>query len=118
MDMFNAFKEYGQVLRGRVYSQLSEGGNINWNTFDNKIISLANSFLNASKGNLNQFMETLTRVMISYNAPIDTKLLNLITPDTYKDIATTIALAVITKKPGEIKENREPSEEITEDKAL
>ncbi len=101
MDMYNAFKEYGQFLRGRVFSSLSEGGEINWNTFNNKIISLSNSFLDASKGTFNQFMETLTRVMISYDAPIDSNLLQMITKDTYKDIATTIALAVMTRKPGE-----------------
>ncbi|WP_457635534.1 hypothetical protein [Persephonella sp.] len=101
MDMYNAFKEYGQFLRGRVFSSLSEGGEINWNTFNNKIISLSNSFLDASKGTYNQFMETLTRVMISYDAPIDSNLLQMITKNTYKDIATTIALAVMTRKPGE-----------------
>ncbi len=101
MDTYEAFKEYGQFLRGRVFSSLSEGGEINWNTFNNKIISLSNSFLDASKGTFNQFMETLTRVMISYDAPIDSNLLQMITKDTYKDIATTIALAVMTKKPGE-----------------
>ncbi len=101
MDMYNAFKEYGQFLRGRVFSSLSESGEINWNTFNNKIISLSNSFLDASKGTFNQFMETLTRVMISYDAPIDSNLLQMITKDTYKDIAMAIALAVMTKKPGE-----------------
>lgn len=108
MDMYNAFKEYGQFLRGRVFSSLSEGGEINWNTFNNKIISLSNSFLDASKGTYNQFMETLTRVMISYDAPIDSNLLQMITKNTYKDIATTIALAVMTRKPGEeIEEKKE-----------
>ncbi|HHG73633.1 MAG TPA: hypothetical protein ENK22_01125 [Persephonella sp.] len=111
MDMYNAFKEYGQFLRGRVFSSLSEGGEINWNTFNNKIISLSNSFLDASKGTYNQFMETLTRVMISYDAPIDSNLLQMITKNTYKDIATTIALAVMTRKPGEeIKEKKETVE--------
>jgi len=108
MDMYNAFKEYGQFLRRRVFSSLSESGEINWNTFNNKIISLSNSFLDASKGTFNQFMETLTRVMISYDAPIDSSLLQMITKDTYKDIATTIALAVMTRKPGEkVEEKKE-----------
>ncbi|GAB6072404.1 hypothetical protein JCM14244_07810 [Venenivibrio stagnispumantis] len=101
MDMYDSFKEYGQFLRGRVYSSLSEDGDINWNTFNNKIISLANSFLDASKGTFDQFMETLTRVMISYDAPIDSNLLSMIRKDSYKDIATTIALSVMTRKPEE-----------------
>jgi len=99
MEYFNAFKEYGQFLRGRVIAKLSEKGNVNWNTFNNKIISLSNSFLDASKGNYQQFMETLTRVMISYDAPIDSSLLQMIYKNTYKEIATTIALSLMTKKP-------------------
>jgi len=106
MDMYEAFKEYGQFLRGRVFSSLSESGEINWNTFQNKIISLSNSFLDASKGTYNQFMETLTRVMISYDAPIDSNLLQMINKNTYKDIATTIALSVMTRKPGEKTEEK------------
>lgn len=115
MDMYNSFKEYGQFLRGRVYSSLSENGDINWNTFNNKIISLANSFLDASKGTFDQFMETLTRVMISYDAPIDSNLLSMIRKDSYKDIATTIALAVMTRKPEEkSEENKKSFKEIKE----
>ncbi|MFN3788028.1 hypothetical protein [Sulfurihydrogenibium azorense] len=111
MNYFEAFKDYGQFLRGKVISQVSEGGNVNWNTFNNKIISLSNSFLDAGKGNFQQFMETLTRVMISYDAPIDTNLLKLINKDTYKEIATTIALSLMTKKPNEekLKENQQTS---------
>ncbi len=98
MNHFEAFKEYGQFLRGKVLSQLSEGGNINWNTFNNKIIALSNSFLDASKGSFEQFMETLTRVMISYDAPINTDHLSMLNKNNYKEIATTIALAVMTEK--------------------
>ncbi len=109
MKHFKAFKEYGQFLRGRVLSQLSEGGNINWNTFNNKIIALSNSFLDASKGSFDQFMETLTRVMISYDAPINTDHLEMINRDTYKEIATTIALALMTEKS---KNNKNIDEEV------
>jgi CRISPR-associated protein Cst1 len=117
MNHFEAFKEYGQLLRGRVYSQLSENGAINWNTFNNKIISLANSFLDASKGSFEHFMETLTRVMISYNASIDTDLLSMLGKDTYREISTVIAISLMTKKPGEEKPS-EQKEEIVEEKSL
>ena len=103
MSYFEAFKEYGQFLRGKVYAQLSEAGDINWNTFHNKIIALSNSFLDASKGSFEQFMETLTRVMISYDAPINTDHLEIINRNTYKEIATTIALALMTSKSNEEK---------------
>ena len=109
MKHFEAFKEYGQFLRGKVLSQLSEGGNINWNTFNNKIIALSNSFLDASKGSFDQFMETLTRVMISYDAPINTDHLKMINRDTYKEISTTIALALMTEKS---KDNKKIDEEV------
>ncbi|WP_457623137.1 hypothetical protein [Persephonella sp.] len=98
MSHFEAFKEYGQFLRGKVISQLSEGGDINWNTFNNKIIALANSFLEASKGSLDQFMETLTRVIISYDAPITADHLSYINKENYREIATVIALSVMTEK--------------------
>ncbi len=117
MNYFEAFKDYGQFLRGRVYSQLSENGAINWNTFNNKIISLANSFLDASKGSFEHFMETLTRVMISYNASIDTDLLSMLSKDTYREISTVIALSLMTKKPGEEKPS-EQKKEIVEEKSL
>jgi len=113
MKHFEAFKEYGQFLRGKVLSQLSEGGNINWNTFNNKIIALANSFLDASKGSFEQFMETLTRVMISYDAPINTDHLKMINRNTYKEIATTIALALMTEKSKDSKQKDKEVEGIS-----
>jgi len=113
MKHFEAFKDYGQFLRGRVLAQLSEGGNVNWNTFNNKIIALSNSFLDASKGSFEQFMEKLTRVMISYDAPITADHLKMINKDNYKEIATTIALAVMTEKSKGDKKNETKIEENT-----
>ena len=118
MNYFEAFKEYGQFLRGKVLKQLSESGDINWNTFNNKIISLSNSFLDASKGNFQQFMETLTRVMISYDAPIDANLLEMIDKTTYKEIATTIALSLMTRKPNEERLKDKKEVEMEEETAL
>jgi CRISPR-associated protein Cst1 len=112
MNSFEAFKSYGQYLRGKIVSQLSEGKDVNWNTFNNKIISLANSFLDASKGSFQQFMETLTRVIITYDAPIDAEMLNMINKNTYKEISTTIALSLMTnstKKP--VKEEQQKTVE-------
>jgi CRISPR-associated protein Cst1 len=118
MNYFEAFKEYGQFLRGKVLKQLSESGDINWNTFNNKIISLSNSFLDASKGNFQQFMETLTRVMISYDAPIDANLLQMIDKTTYKEIATTIALSLMTIKSDEEKSKDKKEVKMEEGTAI
>jgi len=59
---------------------------------------LSNSFLDASKGNFQQFMETLSRVIISYDADIDNSLLKVLDKTNYKEIATTIALSLLVKK--------------------
>jgi hypothetical protein len=54
--------------------------------------------LDASKGNFQQFMETLSRVIISYDADIDNSLLKVLDKTNYKEIATTIALSLLVKK--------------------
>jgi len=43
-------------------------------------------------------METLARVIISYDAPIDTNLLKILDKTNYREIATTIALALLVEK--------------------
>jgi CRISPR-associated protein Cst1 len=101
--IYEASKEFGQSLRGKVADRLAktnDGGqrNIDWNTFENRIIELSNLFLDASKGNFQQFMEALTRVTISYDAYIDTNLLNILDKTNYRDIATTIALSLLVRK--------------------
>jgi len=118
MNLFEAFKEYGQFLRKRIYSQLSEGREVNWNTFNNKIISLANSFLDASKGSFDHFMETLTRVVISYNAPIDADLLSMLNKDTYREVSTVIALSLVTDPGSKGKESPKQKEEVVKGKLL
>jgi len=99
MVNFEAFKEYGQNLSRKIYSQLKERGGFDPNTYNNKKISLANAFLNASKGDLRQFMETLTRVIITYNAPINNELLSMINENTYREISTLIALSIMAELP-------------------
>lgn len=111
MNSFDLFKDYGQFLRGKVIKKLSDGQEVNWNTFNNKIISLANSFLDASKGSFSQFMETFTRVIISYDAPIDAQLLKMINKDTYREISTTIALSLMTGKTSSEEQTTKKSEE-------
>jgi len=107
--IYEASKEFGQFLRGKVVEKVAKVNDetqqesIDWNTFNNRIIQLSNSFLDASKGNFQQFMETLTRVIISYDAPIDTNLLKILDKTNYKEIATTIALSLLVKKDKEEK---------------
>jgi len=103
MNYYEASKEYGQFLRGKVAEKVAKTNAdgqqyIDWNTFENRIIQLSNSFLDASKGNFQQFIETLTRVIISYDAPIDTNLLKILNKNNYREIATTIALSLLIKK--------------------
>jgi hypothetical protein len=104
MNYYEVSKEFGQLLRGKVKQKVTKVNDetkqetIDWNAFDNRIIQLANSFLDASKGNFQQFMETLSRVIISYDADIDNSLLKVLDKTNYKEIATTIALSLLVKK--------------------
>jgi len=104
MNYYEASKEFGQLLRGKVKKKVTKVNEetkqetIDWNTFGNRIIQLSNSFLDASKGNFQQFMETLSRVIISYDADIDNSLLKVLDKTNYKEIATTIALSLLVKK--------------------
>ena len=107
MVNFEAFKEYGQRLSKKIYSQMMERGGFDPNTYNNKKISLANSFLNASKGDLRQFMETLTRVIITYNAPINNELLSMINENTYREISTLIALSIMAELPSKNSKEKE-----------
>jgi CRISPR-associated protein Cst1 len=132
MNYFEEFKEYGQKLRSKVAKSLLrdlESNNFkDWypelkkqnkeNTFHNKIITLSNAFLDASKGSLQQFMETLTRVIISYDAPINANLLNMINQNTYREIATTIALSLLAFKGNSESEAKKEDETIEESNAL
>jgi len=124
---YEAAKKYGQSLRERIREKLlkidaetqqnsldpsntgvedssktvggkTQQNSLDSNTFKNRVIQLSNSFLDASKGSFQQFMETLTRVMISYDAFIDNNLLNILDKTTYREIATTIALALLVEK--------------------
>jgi CRISPR-associated CXXC_CXXC protein Cst1 len=104
MNYYEVSKEFGQLLRGKVKKKVTKVNEetkqetIDWNAFGNRIIQLANSFLDASKGNFQQFMETLSRVIISYDADIDNSLLKVLDKTNYKEIATTIALSLLVKK--------------------
>jgi CRISPR-associated protein Cst1 len=104
MNYYEVSKEFGQSLRGKVKKKVTKVNDetqqesIDWNTFNNRIIQLSNLFLDASKGNFQQFMETLSRVIISYDADIDNSLLKVLDKTNYKEIATTIALSLLVKK--------------------
>ena len=103
MNYYEASKEFGQSLRGRVLERVTKTNadgqrDTNWNTFENRIIELSNLFLDASKGNFQQFMESLTRVIISYDVYIDTNLLEILNKTNYREIATTIALSLLVRK--------------------
>jgi len=124
MNYYEASKEFGQLLRGKVKKKLTKVNDetkqesIDWNTFDNRIIQLANSFLDASKGNFQQFMETLSRVIISYDADIDNSLLKVLDKTNYKEIATTIALSLLVRKDKDERvNNSNNSNERTDDEA-
>jgi hypothetical protein len=104
MNYYEVSKEFGQLLRGKVKKKVTKVNEetkqeiVDWNAFGNRIIQLANSFLDASKGNFQQFMETLSRVIISYDADIDNSLLKVLNKTNYKEIATTIALSLLVRK--------------------
>lgn len=108
IDEFNKFQEIGQRMRQRVYMLLIDNKtkSINWNTFDNKIISLSNSFLNTSKGSLQQFQELLSRVIISLGLNIDMSIIKIINKENFGEITTIIALALLVSQPAENR-NRE-----------
>jgi CRISPR-associated protein Cst1 len=111
MNYYEASKEFGQLLRGKVKKKVTKVNEetqqeiVDWNTFNNRIIQLANSFLDASKGNFQQFEDTLSRVIISYDADIDNSLLKVLDKTNYKEIATTIALSLLVKKDKDEKVN-------------
>lgn len=97
MNQFESFKYYGRQLQSRVRSQMEESGQqVDPNTLNNKLISLAMALMNASRGTLDQFMETLTRIIIQYDAPIHYSQLKDITQESYRSIAATIALALMS----------------------
>jgi hypothetical protein len=104
MNYYKVSKEFGQLLRGKVKQKVTKVNDetkqeiVDWNAFGNRIIQLANSFLDASKGNFQQFEDTLSRVIISYDADIDNSLLKVLDKTNYKEIATTIALSLLVKK--------------------
>jgi hypothetical protein len=111
MNYYKVSKEFGQLLRGKVKQKVTKVNDetkqetVDWNAFGNRIIQLSNSFLDASKGNFQQFMETLSRVIISYDADIDNSLLKVLDKTNYKEIATTIALSLLVKKDKDEKVN-------------
>jgi len=106
MNEFQSFKELGQRIRQRIFMILTDNKTkpINWNTFDNKIISLSNSFLNASKGSLQQFQELLCRVIITNGLNVNIDSVNIITKENYSEVATTIALALLVAQSEESRE--------------
>ncbi|MGC8771400.1 MAG: hypothetical protein ACP5Q5_09135 [Brevinematia bacterium] len=114
MNEFKEFKDLGQRIRQRIYMILTNNKTkpINWNTFDNKIISISNSFLNASKGSLQQFQELLSRIIISYGLNVSIDTINIITKENYPEIATTIALAVLVAQSGENREQTDTPENL------
>ena len=97
MNEFEVFQDLGQKIRQRVYMILTENKTkpINWNTFDNKIISLSNSFLNASKASLQQFQELLAITIISLGLNTNIDVIKSINKDNFSEVATTIALSVL-----------------------
>jgi len=111
MNYYEVSKEFGQLLRGKVKQKVTKVNEetkqeiVDWNAFGNRIIQLSNSFLDASKGNFQQFMDTLSRVIISYDADIDNSLLKVLDKTNYKEIATTIALSLLVKKDKDEKVN-------------
>ncbi|HOT58109.1 MAG TPA: hypothetical protein PK074_12130 [Spirochaetales bacterium] len=106
MNEFQSFKQLGQRIRQRIYMILTDNRtkSINWNTFDNKIISLSSSFLNASKGSLQQFQELLCRVIITNGLNVNIDTVNIITKENYSEVATTIALALLVAQSEESRE--------------
>ncbi len=114
MNEFKDFKDLGQRIRQRIYMILTNNKTkpINWNTFDNKIISISNSFLNASKGSLQQFQELLSRIIISYGLNVSIDTINMITKENYPEIATTIALSVLVAQSGENREQTDTPENL------
>ncbi len=106
MSEFREFKDLGQRIRQRIFMILTNNRTkpINWNTFDNKIISISSSLLNASKGSLQQFQELLSRIIISYGLNVNIDTINMITKENYPEIATTIALSVLVAQSGENRE--------------
>lgn len=120
MNYYEASKEFGQLLRGKVKKKVTKVNEetqqeiVDWNTFNNRIIQLANSFLDASKGNFQQFEDTLSRVIISYDADIDNSLLKVLDKTNYKEIATTIALSLLARKDKDEKVNNSNGKKVNE----
>ncbi len=112
-DEFNKFQEIGQRIRQRLYMCLTDNKTkpINWNTFDNKIISLSNSFLNASKGSLQQFQELLSRVIISLGLTIDIGTIRIINKENFGEVTTTIALALLASQSTENSDRKDNQKE-------
>lgn len=100
---FENFFDLGQRIRQRIFMILTDDKTkpINWNTFDNKIISLSNSFLNISRASLQQFQELLARTIISLHLNTNIDVIKSINIDNYSEIATTIALSILVKQPDE-----------------
>ena len=108
MKEFELFQDLGQSMRQRIYMMLTDNKTkpINWNTFDNKVISLSNSFLNSSKASLQQFQELLARTIISLGLNTDIDLIKSITVENFSEIATTIALSILASRSDENRDSK------------
>jgi len=117
MNEFQSFQDLGQRIRQRIFMILTENQTkqINWNTFDNKIISLSNSFLNVSKASLQQFQELLARTIINLGLNTNIDVIKSITDKNFSEVATTIALAVLVAGSDERRNNETNATEDIEE---
>lgn len=117
MNEFEIFQDLGQRMRQRIYMVLTDNETkpIDWNTFNNKIISLANSYLNSSKASFQQFMELLARTIINLELNTNIDVIKSVTKDNFSEVATTIALSVLVAGSDEKRDSKTNSTETTKD---
>ncbi|TYC01073.1 MAG: hypothetical protein FXF54_01620 [Kosmotoga sp.] len=100
MDAFEVFHDFGQQLRSAVIRSSKNNNEINWNTANNKLIALSNKFITASKMEMRDLQNLITQQIISHHdkyIKLNSGQAKLINHGNYNNIATTIALSLLTE---------------------
>jgi hypothetical protein len=105
VSLIQSAKWYGYDLREAIISDEDSKKE----KIDNKIISTANMFINASKSSFESFSEALFRTATRYSLPVPVTIANEVNKENFREVASAIALALMSEKPkkARIKTNEE-----------
>lgn len=88
---YKEVKEFGEKLKSAIKKSSS-----NNNVANNKMVSVANALINSSNAGYSDFLNTLTRIMITYDIRLRKDVYQSIDKSNYKEVASIIALALFS----------------------